>query len=98
LRRRNRHQGAVVKLKVTPAGQLVTKTPFVNGIEPVTTPIGQVGAVSPGDKVTPGLYPNNDIAAIEALYRIRKNPTGAAGAAAASIKVNGVVMSVAEVG
>jgi hypothetical protein len=64
----------------------------------VTTPIGHVGAVNPGDKDTPGLYPNNDIAATEALYRVRKNPTGAAGAAAASIKVNGVVISDVAVG
>jgi hypothetical protein len=89
----------VVKLKVTPAGQLVTKTPLINGILPlVIAASGQAGAVNPGDKDTPGLYPNNDIAATEALYRVRINPVVPVGAAAASVKVNGVVISVVEVG
>jgi hypothetical protein len=82
----------VVKLNVTPAGQLTTKTPAVNGILPVTTPCGQVGGVNPGAKLGPvGFIPNKNVkAGRAALKRVRKKPTGAAGAAAASTRVNGV--------
>jgi hypothetical protein len=72
----------------------------VNGILPLKTLTGQVGAVNPGAILGPlGFIPNtNVIADIEALNKVRINPTGAAGAAAASIKVNGVVISLVEVG
>jgi hypothetical protein len=88
-----------VTVNVILAGQLCTKRPLENGIEIVVSVFGQVGAVMPGVKATPGLGSyslTND-------NRSAENRTCGGGpipeyAAAESTKVNGVISVDAAVG